>query len=117
MNKHWEFLIIYSPRYYIYSLFLFRFNVLYSFTNLHITKPPRLNMVSSIRIEPHNPVVGDTDDLISLMSHEADDKHRLSVVSQVLPRFDVLQLRFEQWEVFHVRVAFEDALCELWRKG
>lgn len=73
-------------------------------------------MVPGVRVEPHDPVVGNTNDLIPLMSHEADDKHRLSVVSEVLPRFDVLQLRFEQWQVFYVRVAFEDALCELWKE-
>ena len=75
-------------------------------THFDCTTPPGLDLVSSIRIQSHNPVVGDADDLIPLVAHEANHEHGLTVVAEVLPGLDVLQLGFQEWKVLHVRMAF-----------
>lgn len=47
------------------------------------------------------------------MAHEPDHEQGLTVVREALPRFDVLQLGFQQRQVFDVGVALEHSLGEL----
>lgn len=65
-------------------------------THLHSTKPPSLDMVPCVRVQPHDAVVGDADDLVLAVPHEADHEQRLPVVWEVLPGLDVLQFGFEE---------------------
>lgn len=52
-------------------------------------------MVSGVRVEPHDAIVGDADELVLAVAHEPDHEQSLPVVGQVLPGLYVLQLRFQ----------------------
>lgn len=72
--------------------------------------PPRLQVVASIQIHLHDPVVGHSQQLLLLMSIELDDKQRHSKLGQTLPRLYKLHFSVHLWQVLDIGVCLEDPL-------